>query len=152
MIFPVMAPVFPCYASENSLLRARRELASKPLLQRCVFRRRSRRSAPILQNSLLFSLLAGNFRPETGSLETAPSASQSPWLRLLAVGSEKPRHSAPLLAGNRTGDGIRRRIRCGKIRNVSVGELAVRNGVIGSPQETRAAASVPTRRSGAPRP
>ena len=24
------------------------------------------------------------------------SASQSPWLRLLAVGSEKPRHSAPL--------------------------------------------------------
>src|ERR1700737_693724 len=91
-----MAPVIPCYASENSLLRSRREFASKPFLQRRVFRRRRRRSAPILQNSLLFSLLAGNSRPETGSLETASSASQSPWLRLLAVGSEKPRHSAPL--------------------------------------------------------
>src|SRR3984893_9061418 len=151
IIFPVMAPVFPCYASENSLLRVRREFASKPLLQRGLFRQRRRRSAPILQNSLLFSLLAGNFRPETGSLETGSSASQSPWLGLLAVGSEKPRHSAPLLAGNRTGDGSRRRIRCGQIRNVSVGELAVRNGVIGSPQETRAAASEPTRRSGGPR-
>ena len=30
--FPVMAPVFPCYASENSLLRVRREFSSKPLL------------------------------------------------------------------------------------------------------------------------
>src|ERR1700732_4233058 len=69
-----MAPVIPCFASENSLLRSRREFASKPLLQRRVFRRRRRRSAPILQNSLLFSLLAGNSRPETGSLETAPSA------------------------------------------------------------------------------
>src|ERR1700680_2246574 len=27
-----MAPVFPCYASENSLLRSRREFASKPLV------------------------------------------------------------------------------------------------------------------------
>src|ERR1700730_3641326 len=40
-----MAPVIPCYASENSLLRSRREFASKPLLQRRVFRRRRRRSA-----------------------------------------------------------------------------------------------------------
>src|ERR1700730_7691277 len=55
-----MAPVIPCYASENSLLRSRREFASKPLLQRRVFQRRRPRSAPILQNSLLFSLLAGN--------------------------------------------------------------------------------------------
>src|ERR1700730_9261308 len=92
-----MAPVIPCYASENSLLRSRREFGSKPLLQRRLFGRLRRRSAPILQNSLLFSLLAGNFRPETGSLETASSASQSPWLGLLAVGSENPRHSAPLL-------------------------------------------------------
>src|SRR5229473_7240871 len=53
------------------------EFASKPLLQRRVFRRRRRRSVPILQNSLLFSLLPGNFRPETGSLETGSSASQS---------------------------------------------------------------------------
>src|ERR1700730_17568577 len=33
--------------------------------------------------------------PYEGSNPPAP-ASQSPWLRLLAVGSEKPRHSAPL--------------------------------------------------------
>src|SRR6266498_2632836 len=33
IIFPVMSPVFPCYASENSLLRARREFASKPVLR-----------------------------------------------------------------------------------------------------------------------
>src|ERR1700680_2189944 len=147
-----MAPVIPCYASENSLLRSRREFASEPLLQRRVFRRRRRRSAPILQNSLLFSLLAGNSRPETGSLETAPSASQSPWLRLLAVGSEKPRHSAPLLAGNRAGDGSRRRIRCGQTRIVSVGELAGRNGGIGSPRGTHAGSSAASRRSGGPRP
>src|ERR1700737_2921129 len=77
-----MAPVIPCYASENSLLRSRREFASKPFLQRRVFRRRRRRSAPILQNSLLFSLLAGNSRPETGSLETAPSASLTSLIQL----------------------------------------------------------------------
>src|ERR1700730_2325937 len=67
-----MAPVIPCYASENSLLRSRREFASKPLLQRRVFRRRRRRSAPILQNSLLFSLLAGNSRPRDGFARDCP--------------------------------------------------------------------------------
>src|SRR5882762_9960582 len=57
--FPVMAPVFPCYAAENSLLRVSREFSPKPLLQRGLFRRLRRRSAPILRYSLLFSLLAG---------------------------------------------------------------------------------------------
>src|ERR1700730_1190551 len=98
-----MAPVFPCYASENSLLRSRREFASKPLLQRRVFRRRRRRSAPILQKSLLFSLLAGNFRPETGSLETAPSA--TPKNRMSpSVGWRELRHLLPLsIAGSPIG-------------------------------------------------
>src|ERR1700680_2984311 len=93
-----MAPVIPCYASENSLLRSRREFASNPLLQRRVFRRRRRRSAPILQNSLLFSLLAGNSRPETGSLETAPSASLTHSLHPVSCLLAKP-EIAPLFRG-----------------------------------------------------
>jgi hypothetical protein len=74
-----MAPVFPCYASENSLLRSRREFASKPLLQRRVFRRRRRRSAPILQNSLLIWTRDGfRFCPLSQPVSLAPSCRRLP--------------------------------------------------------------------------
>jgi hypothetical protein len=71
IIFPVMAPVFPCYASENSLLRVRREFASKPLLQR---------RAPIGSDFVKFPVIfpvSREFGVETGSLETGSTANGS---------------------------------------------------------------------------
>src|SRR6516164_5878978 len=55
----------------------RREFCCKPLNSLADWARKSAQEAGILQNSLFFSLLAGNFEVETGSIRAASTARQS---------------------------------------------------------------------------
>jgi hypothetical protein len=54
-----------------------REFCCKPLNSLADWARKSAQEARILQNSLFFSLLAGNFEVETGSIRAASTATQS---------------------------------------------------------------------------
>jgi hypothetical protein len=86
--FPVTLQKFPA--------RRRREFGYDGRAILDFFAARDGPFQPKIAKFPVFSLFNREFGAETGSLETASSASQSPWLRLLAAGSEKPRHSAPL--------------------------------------------------------
>ena len=79
----------------------RREFCCKPLNSLADWARKSAQEARILQNSLFFSLLAGNFEVETGSIRAASTATQ--WVSMhpfcLGLATTSARAALRLKAG-----------------------------------------------------
>jgi hypothetical protein len=79
----------------------RREFCCKPLNSLADWARKSAQEARILQNSLFFSLLAGNFEVETGSIRAASPATQ--WVSMhpfcLGLATTSARAALRLKAG-----------------------------------------------------